>query len=185
MRTTGDYIYRVKLCDIKTARVISEKLNFIYVNLPKFKKSSGKLETVMDYWLHALINSQPGREIDEKVLKKDRFFAGLLNTIRVNKLNKDEMRAYRLSERDFEDMKKNMTGYISYQREDAKKEGMKLGVRVGIQQGRAEGKMEGRAEGRLEIALNALKRGYSIEEVSALTNLTSAEIDELWKLSSL
>ncbi|MDR0618415.1 MAG: Rpn family recombination-promoting nuclease/putative transposase, partial [Bacteroidales bacterium] len=34
MRTTGDYIYRVKLCDIKTARVISEKLNFIYVNLP-------------------------------------------------------------------------------------------------------------------------------------------------------
>ena len=58
-----------------------------------------------------------------------------LNTIRVNKLNKDEMRAYRLSERDFEDMKKNMTGYISYQREDAKKEGMKLGVRVGIQQG--------------------------------------------------
>ncbi|MDR0618946.1 MAG: Rpn family recombination-promoting nuclease/putative transposase, partial [Bacteroidales bacterium] len=114
MRATKDYIYRVKLCDINTARVISEKLNFIYVNLPKFKKSSGKLETVMDYWLHALINSQPGREIDEKVLKKDRFFAGLLNTIRVNKLNKDEMRAYRLSERDFEDMKKNMTGYISY-----------------------------------------------------------------------
>jgi predicted transposase/invertase (TIGR01784 family) len=90
----------------------------------------------------------------------------------VNKLNKDEMRAYRLSERDFEDMKKNMTGYISYQREDAKKEG--------IQQGR----VEGRTEGRLEIALNVLKRGYSIEEVSALTSLTSAEIDELRKLTS-
>jgi predicted transposase/invertase (TIGR01784 family) len=39
MKATGDYIYRVKLCDINTARVISDKLNFIYVNLPPMKNN--------------------------------------------------------------------------------------------------------------------------------------------------
>jgi hypothetical protein len=40
---------------------------------------------------------------------------------------------------------------------------------------------EGVQQGVQQTALNLLKRGYSVEEVSAVTNLTLAELKELQK----
>ncbi|MDR0619819.1 MAG: hypothetical protein LBG17_07985, partial [Bacteroidales bacterium] len=49
----------------------------------------------------------------------------------------------------------------------------------GREEGRKEGREEGRKEEREKFALNLLKRGDSIDEISALTNLTPAEIEKL------
>ena len=70
---------------------------------------------------------------------------------------------------------------------DGEDKGLRKGVRRGLKKGREEGRKEGREEGREEgrkeerekFALNLLKRGDSIDEISALTNLTPAEIEKL------
>jgi predicted transposase/invertase (TIGR01784 family) len=128
-----------------------ENLNFISVNLSKFTKSSDKLETPLDYWLHVLTHSQPNRQINEKLLRSDKLFAELLDTIDLRKLNKSEMRKYKASKLTFEDMRPYMSGHYEE------------GLEKGIQQ----------------TAFNALKKGFSLEDISEITNLPISELEKM------
>jgi predicted transposase/invertase (TIGR01784 family) len=168
MKYNDDYIYRVRLCDVKTNTVISEKLNFIFVPLKNFKKTSDELETLLDYWLYVLNNSPSECEMDEDVLRKKKFFAKLLDTIKIEKLIKEDMKLYTTSKRDFERIAKlYMTGYA----EQWLKEGM--------QKGRREGRQEGMQLGVQIAALNALRQGLSVKRVSTFIGLPLAEVENL------
>jgi predicted transposase/invertase (TIGR01784 family) len=179
MKENTDCICRVKLCDIKTNVVISEDLNFIFVNLERFNKTSDELKTLMDYWLYVLIHSQSKYEMDESVLRKNKLFAELLETIKLDKLNETEMKAYKTSKSDYEGLKVYMTGYLRDERRDGMRKGMLQGVRKGI----AQGIQQGVQQGIKKTAFNALMQGHSVEEVSAFTGLSLAEIEELQKQS--
>ena len=48
--------HTVKLCDIDTNKVFYKKLDFIYVEIAKFKKAEDELETLYDKWLYVLKN---------------------------------------------------------------------------------------------------------------------------------
>ncbi len=48
--------YDVKLKEIETNKVFSDKLNFIYLEMPKFNKSIDELETRFDKWLYIIKN---------------------------------------------------------------------------------------------------------------------------------
>jgi predicted transposase YdaD len=160
-----------------------------------------------------LKRSQPKYSIDEKALKKRRFFSELLEEIKLNKLNKKQMRAYRLSEKDYDKLKVYMSGSIHEGREQGFKEGIQQGMQQGIQegmqqgiqqgmqqgrqegmqqgiqQGRQEGIQQGRQEGMQEsmrqVAISALKLGYTCQDVSALTGLTLEQVTELHKSAAL
>jgi predicted transposase/invertase (TIGR01784 family) len=56
-------------------------------------------------------------------------------------------------------------------RQEGRQEGMQQGIQKGMQQGSENEKQQ--------IALNALKLGYSSEEVAALTRLTLEQLEEL------
>jgi flagellar biosynthesis/type III secretory pathway protein FliH len=60
-------------------------------------------------------------------------------------------------------------------------QGVQQGIQQGVQQGIQQGMQQGVQQGVQQTALNFLKRGYSVEEVSAVTNLTLAELKELQK----
>ncbi len=136
-------------------KAFSDKLNFISVTLPKFNKSSDKLESHLDYWLHALTHSQPNRQINEKLLRSDKLFAELLDTIDLCKLNKSEMRKYKASKLTFEDMRPYMSGHYE--------QGLRKGMQEGVQQ----------------TALNALRMGLSLQDVSKITNLSISELENI------
>jgi predicted transposase/invertase (TIGR01784 family) len=160
MKEKEDYICRANLCDVKTKDVISDKLNFIFVSLKKFNKTSDELETLLDYWLYVLSSSPLDHEMAEDVLRKKKFFAKLLDTIKIEKLNKEDMKLYTTSKRDFDRIAKlYMTGYA----EQWLKEGMQ--------------------KGRLETALNALKQGLSAKRVSGFTGLSLVEVENLQRQS--
>jgi predicted transposase/invertase (TIGR01784 family) len=162
-------VCRAKIVDIETGEVISEKLNFIYVSLPKFNKPDKGLQTPLDYWLYTLIHSQPDHEMDEDILRSNEFFSKLLDTIRLNKLTPKEMKAYKESKSEFE----RFAPYMSGHRRQGKLEGIEIGMQKGLQEGLQKG---------LNItALNALKKGFSAEIVSEITNLSVAKIEELQK----
>ena len=181
MRGTDEYLYRILLKDDKTGITAFDKLKFIFVSLPKFSKTEPELRTPLDYWLYMLKRSQPEYAIDEKALKKRRFFSELLEEIKLNKLNKKQMRAYRLSEKDYDKLKVYMSGSIHEGREQGFKEGIQQGRKEGIQ----EGMQKGMQESMRQVAISALKLGYTCQDVSALTGLTLEQVTELHKSAAL
>ena len=60
-------------------------------------------------------------------------------------------------------------------------EGMQKGMVQGMQIGRNEGMQIGEAKGKYEVAKNMLSNNYSIPEVSRITGLSIAEINDLLK----
>jgi predicted transposase YdaD len=68
---------------------------------------------------------------------------------------------------------------------DGEEKGLEKGLKRGLKKGRKEGIQQGMQQGMQQgvqqTALNLLKRGYSVEEVSAVTNLTLAELKKLQK----
>lgn len=48
------YLKRVGLMDIETGKSFSDKLHFVYVEVPKFRKTESELETKFDKWLYIL-----------------------------------------------------------------------------------------------------------------------------------
>jgi predicted transposase/invertase (TIGR01784 family) len=59
--------------------------------------------------------------------------------------------------------------------------GMRQGIQQGIQQGVQQGIQQGVQQGVQSTALNALKKGLSIDVISEITNLPVAEIEQLQK----
>jgi predicted transposase YdaD len=128
-----------------------------------------------------------------------------LEEIKLNKLNKKQMRAYRLSEKDYDKLKVYMSGSIHEGHEqgfkegkqEGRQEGIQEGMQQGIQQGRQEGiqegmqqgirqgRQEGMQESMRQVAISALKLGYTCQDVSALTSLTLEQVTELHKSAAL
>lgn len=48
---TGQFHHEVKLIETKTKEIFSNKLTFIYLEIPKFRKSEAEMETHFDKWV--------------------------------------------------------------------------------------------------------------------------------------
>ncbi len=64
-------------------------------------------------------------------------------------------------------------------REPARLEGLEEGLQKGLQKGRQKGRQEGRQETVIAIAGNLIAKGMPVQEISAVTGLSSKQIDEL------
>ena len=54
-----------------------------------------------------------------------------------------------------------------------------MGIQAGIEKGREEGREEGRTEGRSDAARKMLASGMLKEQVAAILQLSTSELDEL------
>jgi predicted transposase/invertase (TIGR01784 family) len=164
-------VCHAQLLDKKTKQIVSDKLNFIYVSLPKFRKRRDELTTQMDFWLYTLIHSRKMFNPPKSIVKNE-LFNDLLFDIRLKNLNEVTMEVYKNSEQRFNyDLSMYATGHL--------KEGLKKGMQAGLRKGLRRGRQEGREDEQQQIALSALKLGYSSEEVAALTGLTLEQLKEL------
>ncbi len=77
------------------------------------------------------------------------------------------MKNYKASKITFESMRPYMTGHYDDGVEDGMQRGLQKGLEQGIQQGMQQ------------TALNALKMGLSLQDVSKITSLPISEIEEL------
>ena len=63
--------------------------------------------------------------------------------------------------------------------EEGREEGIRIGIEEGIRIRREEGIRIGVEESRMEIALTMLKRGFNIQEIASITNLTVETIEKM------
>ena len=170
-------MHKAKLVDIIRNKVFYDKLTYIYLEMPKFKKTEEELETNFDKWLFVLKNlpnlmNRPER-LQEKVFKK------LFEIAEIANFTKEQLDDYEESLKVYRDMK----GVI----ETAKDEGIELGKAEGIEIGKVEGIQIGRAEGeeigekraKIEIAKSMINKGLDNETISEITGLSAEEIQKL------
>lgn len=129
--------------------VFYDKLKFIYIELPKFKKQEDELETQFDKWLYVFrhLSNLQGRP---KTLQ-DRVFQKLFDAAEIAKFSPEERNAYEDSLKYYRDLK----NVVDTSRE------------------------EGVIEGIEKIAKKMKEKGMSNSEISELTGLNDDEINDL------
>ena len=151
------YLSRLNIYNSETMEKVTGKLNFITIELPKFKKTLGQLETKLDRWIFCIkylwkLNKRPAKLHDE-------IFDELFETARINQLKDDDMRRYNKSITEYEDVKICMRDFGELNMEKGIKKGMEKGV--------------------LKVAKKSLKIGLSIDIISKLTDLTPEQINQM------
>lgn len=167
------YHHVVQLMDVKKKKVFFDNLTYIYLEMPKFKKTEEELETLVDKWLFALKNLP--RLLERPKALQERIFKKFFDVAEVAALTKEDFFKYVESEQIYYDL----DGAFR----TANKKGYTQGKKKGLAEGRAEGLVEGRAEGlaegRAEVAKKLKVMGIAVDDIVQATGLTLEEIDKL------
>ena len=102
-KNSDDYMHHeVKLMDIRTKEVFFDKLTYLYLEMPKFRKTEAELVTLLDKWLYAIKNLSSLME--RPVALQEAVFKRLFEQAEIAAFNKEELHDYRESQKDFWDL---------------------------------------------------------------------------------
>ncbi len=165
--------YDVKLSDIDTNRIFYDKLMFIYLEMPKFKKELHELETNFDKWMYVLKNLHKLDRLPEKL--RETIFEKLFQAAEIAKFSHSEYQHYEDSLKYYRDLKNSI--------DTAKDEGYLEGEQVGFKKGQEVGKQIGEEIGKIsttmEVAKKAKSLGLDTQTISQMTGLSTGEIEKL------
>ncbi len=147
------YKREVQLLDKETFEVFYEKLTFIYLEMPRFKKREDELVTHFEKWMYVLKNLPKLQERPQKLQEK--VFEKLFTEAELAKLTLEEMRTYEESLKVYRDNYSVMETM------------------------RKEAREEGRQEKQIEIVKELKKNGVAIELIAKSTGLSKEEIEKL------
>jgi predicted transposase/invertase (TIGR01784 family) len=143
--------HEVKLVDQNTQKIFYDKLTYIYLEMPKFKKTEEELETHFDKWLYILKNLEKLTNRPQKLQEK--IFAKLFEQAEIANYSEQEYTAYEQSLKNYRDL--NNVIDTAYH--------------------------EGELKKAQEIAQTMLLKGLAIELISEMTKLSQQEIEQLNK----
>lgn len=137
--------YDVKLKDNETNKIFYDKLTFIYLEMPKFKKTAEQLETRFEKWLYVLKNLNRLDRVPDVL--REKIFDKLFEIAEIAKFNQEQILSYENSLKYYRDLKNSLD--------------------------------TAKAEGKAEVAINMIKKGYPLNEISQITDLPIEEIEKL------
>ncbi len=172
-----DYIHYCQIMDINSKNIVSEKLNFIYIEIPKFKKSKEELSKHLEYWLYFFKEANRLREIPKEFegdILEDAF-----KRAEFLKLSKKEQHNYHINLKHYRDYINTLDTALYKGFEKGMEEGMQKGMEQGIQKGMEQGKMKGEIEKAIKIARNLLNQNIDLNVIAISTGLSIEEIESL------
>ncbi|WP_080905485.1 Rpn family recombination-promoting nuclease/putative transposase [Parabacteroides sp. Marseille-P3160] len=155
----------VILADRETNEQFSDKLRFIFIELPSFTKEEEECETDFERWIYVLKNMETLKRLPFKARKS--VFERLEKIVDIASLTKEEREKYDESIKVYRD-NLAVLGY-------AEQKGRKEGEARGLTKGRAEGLKETQ----LKIARNLKAKGLASDLISEVTGLSAGEIEKL------
>lgn len=129
--------------------VFYDKLKFIYIELPKFKKSQDELDNQFDKWLYVFRHLSELQDRPQQL--QDRIFKKLFEAAEIAKFTHEERKAYEESLKYYRDIK----NVVDTSRE------------------------EGIEEGKVKVAIEMIKNNEPIEKIVKYTGLSEIEINNL------
>ena len=171
--------HRYRLMEATSKKLMTDKLEFVFVEVEKFDKGEDELETDLDKWLYLLKNMSNLLGRPERL--RNRIFTKLFDVAELAQLD-DEDRTNYIKAMNTERDTYNQIEYARETgREEGKEEGLKEGKEEGLKVGREEGRAEGVKQNSFDIAKRMLQKGIDIETISELTCLTAEEVSRLKK----
>jgi len=184
--TFGDYtseaerhevVHTVKLKD-QNGEVFYDKLTYIYLEMPNFKKEEHELVTRLDQWLFFIKNLEDFQSIPH--IFRDSVFTQAFEKAELAKLDNAEMDSYEYSLKVFRDNKAVWDYALETATAEARtialEEGKAEGIAAGKAEGIAVGKAEGIIEGKLEVARELFAKGIPLDVLVQTTGFSSEEI---------
>ncbi len=141
----------------QNCEVFYDKLKFIYIELPKFKKTEEELETHFDKWLYVFKHLSELQNRPPKLQEK--IFLRLFEAAEIAKFSHQERVAYEESLKYFRDIKNVV--------DTSRGEGL------------AEGMEKGMEKRNTEIAKQMITEDFPIDQIVGLTGLSKEEIEKL------
>lgn len=147
--TQERYLREIKLIDKATREVFYDKLSFIYLEVPRFKKEEAELITQFDKWMFVLKNLHQLQDRPKKLQEK--VFEKLFKQAEIAQLTPEDMITYE------ESLKTYWDNYSVLQ----------------------TARNEGKQEERIEIAREMKKDNQPIGKIMKYTGLTKEQIEKL------
>ena len=142
-----EYVHLVRE---RTQTIYSKKLNFVFVELPKFRNSVEELETNTEKWLFSL--KHLSKLEDRPVSVQGKVFEKLFRLAEIKQLTKEDMETYKKSVLEYQD------------------------VRDAVDYAREEGIEEGIAKGKISMLQKCLQKNMPIEDIIDLTGFSKDQI---------
>ena len=149
-------ISKVKLKD-EDNKDFSDKLNFIFVEMPKFRKTETELETFMDKWLYVIKNLY--RLQDKPAALTEGIFKKLFEVAEIAAFSKNERY-------DYEENLKNYLDWFNV-------------MRTAKNEGRAEGRAEGELALLTKQVLAKKEKGKTASEIAEMLEVDIEVVDEI------
>ena len=147
------YRHDVKLTEQETKKVFYDKLNYIYLEMPKFIKTEKELETRFDKWMFVLKNLPKLERIPARL--KEKVFLKLFETAEIAKLKPAEYKQYEASVNAYRDIFNIKNTYLE------------------------KGIEKGEKKKAIKVAKKMIKKGMDISLISEMTGLTENEINTM------
>ena len=161
--------HTVKLMDVDDGHVFFDKLTFIYLEMPKFRKTEAELRTPLDKWLFVLSNLS--RLMERPAALQERVFTRLFEQAEIARFSPEEQKLYYDNYKAYRDIHNAV--------DTARREGKEEGRAEGEAKGRAEGEAKGRTEEKLALAQKMKARGIPVADIAEMTGLSVAEVEDL------
>ena len=153
--------HRYQLLETTTLKQMTDKLEFVFVEVAKFDKSEDELETDLDKWLYLLKNMST--LLERPAALRDRVFGRLFDVAEYARLDDEE--------------RKNYVNAMNTARDTYNQ------IAYALKKGHKEGREEGREEKAYEIARKMIAKGLDVDTIADLTGLAKDEILTLEKTS--
>ena len=153
----SEVVHTIKLKN-QHGKTFYEKLTYIYLEMPNFKKAEDELTSRLDEWLFLIRHLEDFQTVPP-IYEDDHIFRAVLEKAEIAGFNSWEYESYERSLREFRDMK----GYMD----------------TAFDEGKMEGKIEGILEGRKEIAKQMFAENVPMEIMMRYTGLSEDEIKAL------
>ena len=162
----------IVLADRDTHELFTDKMRYIFLELPAFTKEEAECENDFERWIYVLKNMETLQRLPFKA--RSAVFQKLEEIVDIASLTKEERMQYDESLKVYRD---NLAV-----KEFNIREGFEKGFEKGREEGRAEGREEGRAEER-EKNFQTIRRlkhmGISIEFIAQAFGMTTEEVNAL------
>jgi len=155
----NEYYHHYKIVNVKDTGKQIEGLEFVFIELPKFKPQNRAERKLQELWLRFLTEINEATKEAPKELLENNYTREAVSYMEIGAYTKEQLETYDKF-RDAIMTERSLIG-------DA------------LRKGEAKGKTEGKAEEQQRMILNSHQAGLPVETISIITGLTPEEIKKI------
>ena len=166
------FVSRYSIRENSTGELYCDTLNYVFVELPRFRKALQQKSAVAEKWAYVFNNITNLKEVPEELSEK--YFQKLFESAKIANFTTDEQMSYIESQK----MKYDYENVLEYAVEQATEKGFSEGKAEGRAEGEAKGRKEGKEEGVASVISKLLKSGFDADAIASAMGLSITDIQK-------